>query len=415
MGLTGVIACGSREMLCYFALSITIMVILKKWKNMSNNADNSKIVFWAATLLSITTGLLAILLVPIDTAPGRFSFGISLIASLYHFIAAYYFISGIKHFKTGLRRSYVLLSFGMVVLGIAQAQLSFIDLFDWQQWILKGYVSYPYLVAIVFIFAAVRMFARLLKLKSVWMSWVVVILTSIAAAYLSTKLPHITKPVPERIIDGALIVTAVNAVFFIFAAAVVLRIKKSTGALYTNAMAWFYIAMLAAVVGAVHYIGVILLFNLNDWYYTYSISVLLFICSGWLFMRAGYSFSQIGRLGGATVGANEGSFFGNYTAPSTATHTSVVDAVLYASSLVSSPQDVDVILDQMRTITARLEPGEKPSGHDEARLLDVYLKLEHYLLNDDKLQNITENRLRAAVLQQTGVDIDNLAGATTAQ
>lgn len=67
---------------------------------------------------------------------------------------------------------------------------------------------------------------------------------------------------------------------------------------------------------------------------------------------------------------------------------------MYAASLASNMQLIDPILDGLRSITARLQPGETLTKADQAALGDVYLKLERYLTKQEPLRSFTAAELR---------------------
>lgn len=75
--------------------------------------------------------------------------------------------------------------------------------------------------------------------------------------------------------------------------------------------------------------------------------------------------------------------------------TSVLDLITYVAGLASRPQDIDITLDRVRTITAKLIPGKSLSQADEQQLLDVYLKLEHYLSSAEPIKAFTIEGLRS--------------------
>lgn len=72
----------------------------------------------------------------------------------------------------------------------------------------------------------------------------------------------------------------------------------------------------------------------------------------------------------------------------------VVSMVIATAGLASNTAAVDPYLDTVRSITARLVPGEQPSRSDEDKLLDVYEHLEAYLITQDPLRHFSKTELR---------------------
>jgi hypothetical protein len=77
-----------------------------------------------------------------------------------------------------------------------------------------------------------------------------------------------------------------------------------------------------------------------------------------------------------------------------------LDIVLYVANLVSNPTDIDIVLDDVRTITSRLQPGQAPTAQDIVVLDKVYSRLEDYLLHQDALRVFTVEELRGRIAKR---------------
>ncbi|MDZ7744154.1 MAG: hypothetical protein U5K77_00105 [Candidatus Saccharibacteria bacterium] len=370
--------------------------------------SNSKIIFWAITSTMVILSLLSYVLVTNPSTAVKFSFMVALLPTLFHFGAAYYFLAGIKYFKSKQRIAYILISTGMVVLGIAVMQLAIVKLFGLREWITSGGILIPYLASGALLFAGVRRFARLLNIKGLATSWLALLAVWVIASILFSFIPYVDKPIEHQSHVISLTVNTFNAVVFAFGAWGLLKIKKVIGKIYQTSLRWFYKAMLAAFLVAVPYSIVLLTLPLNHWYYNYTVTAVLFIVSSWLFMRAGYSFSRIGQLKNITKDDTSEELLGYKPKQSSDQESSILDVIVYISSLASDNREIDPKLDTVRSITSQLKPGEQPSAEAEKRLLSVYKVLENYLINDDKLQKLDKKRLRDAVFEQTGVKINEL-------
>lgn len=68
--------------------------------------------------------------------------------------------------------------------------------------------------------------------------------------------------------------------------------------------------------------------------------------------------------------------------------------VTHAAGLVSNSSAIDTLLDDVRAITVKLQPGENPSDKDSQILIEVYLKIEHYLITKEPIRTFTLKELR---------------------
>jgi hypothetical protein len=73
--------------------------------------------------------------------------------------------------------------------------------------------------------------------------------------------------------------------------------------------------------------------------------------------------------------------------------------VTYTASLISHPEEVDTVLDSLRTITARTNPSAPLSKNDEETLTSVQQQLESYLVSKEKLRSFTHDSLRIQIEQ----------------
>lgn len=74
-----------------------------------------------------------------------------------------------------------------------------------------------------------------------------------------------------------------------------------------------------------------------------------------------------------------------------------LDMVIHAASLVSNPSGIDPLLDQVRAMTAELSSGEHVSKVDEQRLVNIYLRIEDYLVTEEPLRVFQKDELRESL------------------
>lgn len=86
-----------------------------------------------------------------------------------------------------------------------------------------------------------------------------------------------------------------------------------------------------------------------------------------------------------------------------------LDLVTRTAGLASRPDEIDPLLDKVRSITARLGPDQTPSAKDTQALFAVYLQLEDYLGTRETIRSFTKQQLRARLskeLQQQLTDFE---------
>lgn len=101
------------------------------------------------------------------------------------------------------------------------------------------------------------------------------------------------------------------------------------------------------------------------------------------------------------------SFFGTGKTQSSGNATAI-DAVIFLTSLASRPQEIDPMLDKMRTVTAMQKPGIVLSEKDQLILATIYTNLEQYLIKKEPVRAFTKEELikkvRARVKPQGKID-----------
>jgi hypothetical protein len=81
-----------------------------------------------------------------------------------------------------------------------------------------------------------------------------------------------------------------------------------------------------------------------------------------------------------------------------------------------TPGDVGWLVDQLASLTRRIETLEQPSGEQQALVIDRVVTLENGEASNDELINglsllISEVSLRVATLENTSLDLERAAGA----
>ncbi|MGF7228739.1 MAG: hypothetical protein ACQR33_02020 [Candidatus Saccharibacteria bacterium] len=89
-----------------------------------------------------------------------------------------------------------------------------------------------------------------------------------------------------------------------------------------------------------------------------------------------------------------GSLFGSKP-PAQSQISNPIDMTTHAASLASNPTDIDLLIDKVRSITSKLQPGQTLSDADNQELIDIYLKLETYLTTKEPIRSFSKEDLRA--------------------
>lgn len=88
----------------------------------------------------------------------------------------------------------------------------------------------------------------------------------------------------------------------------------------------------------------------------------------------------------------------------------LIESVTYLASLASQPLAVDAVLDNLRMVTARAQPGQPLSTEDRRKLLTTIEALSRYLITQDPLRTFTKEVLNERLrnhFQDTQVSHDS--------
>jgi hypothetical protein len=292
--------------------------------------------------------------------------------------AIWYFLSSLRTFKPGLRSAYILLSVGILLLPLPTVllvlALSFPDVFLPQIEAIRHIIIISFIAAAIMMYLGIALFARLLSVKHLLVKSIFVMAVAAASALIAVKFLDEATTAPAKYGLQSL---AASTVITFGACLFAVRIKKTLGAIYTPAINWLIAAF---VVVAFDYAANVALSLWPEKFLNYlDYSDWPLILSGITFLMAGYFFWRSGHI----------------ARPSdTATY---LDSVNYAAQMVSDPEAIDPILDRVRVITARQRNNKDLKPTEKNELVEVYLKVEDYLINDDPLRNVSKDNLRSAL------------------
>lgn len=320
--------------------------------------------------------------------------GATLLTSILMLGAAGMILSTLSRFKKSLRIAYILVACGIVAIAFSVTQLAVIGFFNaYNSWYVNyGVLIVPFIPSTALIYLGVRRFARLLEVRTLFTSFWFVTLLAIIASIIS----YITARAWARTLyiagtDIYIATVAWTTVYAASAATLLRRISQRIGPFYHDALLWLYFALVALSVAGLHEHLSSYWFGNPDFYVSHGIATIPFIITGLLLLRAAYALCALSTPVIADEHAAE-------TAASAAIpiqDSEYTNAITYAASLSSHPNDMDFILDDLRLVTASLKGGQPLSAEDKRRLINVYLKVELYLTYHDPLRNFRRDEVRS--------------------
>jgi len=333
-----------------------------------------------------------------------------LVATIVAVGAAIMLVSAMRRFKKSLRISYALTAAGIMLFGIALAQLPVFGFFNaWDTvYANSGLFILPFMLSAILIYAGARRFARLVRSDSIFTSAIFTSCLAITIAVLSFIVAHHWGVYRLDTGNDIYIATLGWAdTYGVASTLLMFHIVRRIGPYYQKAMRQLYIALIVMLLGGVHEYFISYWLSNPDWYVSHGISVIPHIITGLAFMRAAYA---LGALSDGETAATD--TLDPTAAGKTVEDHEYTDAITYAASLSSHPDDVDFILDDLRLVTANLEDGQALSPTEKRQLINVYLKVELYLLYHDPLRNFSRREVRSRLSPALHAEIAKIAPDT---
>lgn len=361
--------------------------------------QRNRTIIWATILLTLLFAGLAFM-VPAPSSwplPSQVFFYLPLIATTImaclYTSAAILFTINLDVYKAKLRHAYIAIAVGTLINGAGSLQVSIIaGLSAWHSpYVLAGGMVAPFLLGSLVHYLAIRYFARLVGTKHfLARSWIALPL-ALAIAFLTSLLPHVSTTFSEIGYDIGVGVIAWSAWLALVNGILILSVRHNAGDLYKRAMAWLAGALFASALVLVSQ-GAYTLITTDLDHILVIVTNTLTVISGLMWLRASYAFAitkyyqddmPLLRL-----------LFGQSQLQGADRPKTVVDMVTHAAGLVSNSSAIDPLLDDVRAITVKLHPGENPSDKDSQILIEVYLKIEHYLITKEPIRTFTLKELR---------------------
>jgi hypothetical protein len=353
-------------------------------------ANALRVAFWATAGLAILVALGTLLLpIPDSWEQSQLLYHIQLIIAVFlptlHILAAIYILQGLQGFKPELHHSYRLIAYGIILIGFALMQSAIVSIFVlWDSWWLtSGLITLPYIIAMAIIYRGSRTFYSTLGIRSLWRSFWPGIMLVLTPVVIIVILPHRPQPFDEWMFDLGQAMFVLTASFSLLVALTLGAVIRYVSPAYGRVLKW----LVAGICIEVIIIGSsaparLLALNIQE---TFGFLQNLLIFAGIPYFVAGYLFYQL------TADTRSVAHRQSATA---------IDVVLYTASLVSSPQYIQPVLDEVRVVTASLKPGQPLTDDDQMKLANTYLELEAYLVKWERLRTFSADQLRDMTYQK---------------
>ncbi|MDB5178643.1 MAG: hypothetical protein JWN01_586 [Patescibacteria group bacterium] len=306
-----------------------------------------------------------------------------MVASLYLVLsieAVVLFWAGLKGFKGGLRKAYLILCAAIIMFAIAQIQVPVTTITGLEWWTTTGLVALPYVLSSFLAYWALRTFAQAVGIKDALTKFRFVLPAIFALIAVSFFLPvHLSSIMPTAVAHHTFTAIVIwELVLDGLAGWNAWRIRQTMGGTYQSAMTWLFVAFFSYTLTHLHF-AVLQATGYDNWYGRNSLETVPLAVVGLLLVKAGYEFWKV-------------------TAPvRAAKSSSPLDVVIYAASLATNRGAINPIMDTVRQVSAGMTPGGSLSAQNQEALAQVYLKLEAYLVEKEPLRTFTREDLRGRI------------------
>lgn len=300
--------------------------------------------------------------------------------------SALFFLTSLNTFKAGLRRAYRWFAAGMIVFGLGMLQFPVIVLRGLSDsfWAVSGVVILPFLCGTALMYFGMRQFAKLLNIRTVYLSFWTGTLLVLDVAMASGILAYLlaTNNTAGISTETYTATIAWTTGFAMLALWLLAKIRRVIGTEYHRPMTALTVGLGVLIFGGLHEFTLSFFITEDVPYVYWGISMWPFVLAGLLLAWAGYLFNtsrlatkETAPLAIAIVDEDESRAF--------------LESLVKVAKLASEPQKVVPMLDGLRHVTATLQPGKPLSEEQRTELAAVYLKLESYLMWDDPLRTFS--------------------------
>jgi hypothetical protein len=304
------------------------------------------------------------------------------------------FLMGLKNFTAKLKLAYGVFCAALILFALAELQVPIGTLMGKATniWLTGGGVLIPVLLAVGGMYAGIKLFANLYKIKGPCSKpWLIAIVTIIAAVpgYL---LPVGSASDAAQAAKGSNALLAMFVVLFSASAVLLWQVKKKTTETYAKAMLWFFLAMLSFVAVALTTMGAIIIFGTDHTIMKNGGSILTESFFALFLLKAAYEFNV---LAATTTAGN------TQAAKPASTHVRVIDIIMATAQKASDATAIDPLLDNVRIVTSRRGGQNRAlSPEDQSLLEHTYQELEKYLTKEDPVRRYSKEELRQLIRKE---------------
>lgn len=311
------------------------------------------------------------------------------------------FLLALKNFKRAPRIAYLVLCAGLACAGIGALQYPFISLFNlWATpYVAQGWSETPFLIGLCLFYVSALIFSKLVGVKHILTKWPLVFGGILALSLLSFLIPHSTDPAIEHSLDLLVAYNTWEILFVVAGLGLLLATKKRTSVLYATPLAWLSIFYGLTIFGGLQLVVAFLLGGSESWFVVGNYSAITYILGGLASVKAAEAFnrnSSTDKLPILTLNPTEVGFFGKVLSDKSR-QLSCVDVATSLANLVSDRQAVDPLLDKLRFITARLEPGQPISDEDQQKIAAICKEIIEYLVTQERVRKFNQQDLHTLV------------------
>lgn len=247
------------------------------------------LVLGVATLLAVGAALL-----PLSSIPQRVQAGGATAFSAVTIGAAWLFLAALPAFRSRLRRAFMVICTGMILLGLSLLEQPIIEIFELRE-VSSLLYPIPILVAATLFHIGNAMYVRLTEINTVLTKAWPVVLLCLVASVATFFLPHPPSVETELVYDLAAAIWVCILVMPIVSAIILAKTAKSLPELYKVPISRLFQAMIPIiVVCAYQYVVRIVAGPYMDGVVAYVLFSLILVMALGL-LRAGYAFNKIIR------------------------------------------------------------------------------------------------------------------------
>jgi hypothetical protein len=209
--------------------------------------------------------------------------------------AAWFFFSALKHFKTELRKAYIITALGISLLGVAHMQMPIIGYINefGGAWIHDGAVGVVYTPAHILIWIGSVIFALLIGAQSRFNTWPVLLAVCMAGVLFTVLYPHSPAQWSEKFFDFATGTFPIAVTFSTGAAINFYMISRRINDIFRKPLRWLGHANMLLAVSVGHILIIRLVFTYANFWVDYGLIMLPYFLASLAALRAGYLFNRV--------------------------------------------------------------------------------------------------------------------------